>query len=85
MLSLCLVSMRAFGRSRGCDLVELREHMPECISEYLGTDYLDASVEEQLAHGGEEDRRIDTSGTAKLTEAVGQRVAYLVDGGTGFG
>src|SRR3712207_4095137 len=77
--------MRALGRSRGCDLVELREHMPECISEYLGTDYLDTSVEEQLAHGGEEDRGIDTSGTAKLTKAVGQRIAYLVDGGTGFG
>ena len=80
-----LVSMRASGRSRGCDLVKLREHMPECISEYLGTDYLHTSVEKQLAHSGEEDRRIDTSGTAKLAKAVGQRVAHLVDGGTGFG
>ena len=42
--------MRASGRSRGCDLVKLREHMPECISEYLGTDHLNTSVEEQLAH-----------------------------------
>src|SRR6476659_9924206 len=80
-----LVSMRASGRSRGCDLVKLREHMPEGISEYLGTDHLNTSVEKQLAHSGEEDRRIDTSGTAKLAKAVGQRVAHLVDGGTGFG
>src|SRR4051794_40618305 len=77
--------MRAHGRTRRCNLIELREHMPECIPEYLRADYLDTGVEEQLAHGGEEDRGIDTSRTAKLTEAVGQRVADLVDGSTGFG
>src|SRR3982750_4883487 len=77
--------MRAHGRTRRCNLVELREHMPECIPEYLRADYLDTGVEEQLGHSGEEDRGIDTSRTAKVTEAVGQRVAYIVNGGTGFG
>src|SRR3954447_10960971 len=77
--------MRAHGRTRRCNFVELREHMPEHISEYLRTDYLDTGVEKQLGHSGEENPGINTGGTAKFTEAVGQRVAYLVDGGTGFG
>jgi hypothetical protein len=77
--------MRARSCGTGCDLVKLREHVPECISEYLRTDYLDTGVEEQLAYSGEEDRRINTSRTTKLAEAVSQRIAYLVDGGAGFG
>jgi hypothetical protein len=76
--------MRARSCSTGCDIVKLREHVPECISEYLRTDYLDTGVEEQLAHSGEEDRGINTSRAAKLTQAVSQCVAYLVDGGAGF-
>ena len=59
--------------------------VPECISEYLRTEYLDTGVEEQLAHGGEEDCGINTSRAAKLTQAVSQGIAYLVDGGAGFG
>ena len=82
---LCAISMRARNCNTGCDLVKLREHVPERTSEYLWPDHLDPGVEEQLAHSGEEDRGINTSGTAELTQAVGQGIAYLVDCGAGFG
>src|SRR5689334_1902243 len=81
---LCAISMRARGCDTGCDLVKLREHVPERTSEYLGPYHLDTGAEEQLTHSGEEDRGINTSRAAKLTQAVGQGIADLVDGGAGF-
>ncbi len=47
--------------------------------------HLDAGIEEQLAKGGEDDRGVHAGSTAELASAIGESIAHVIDGGTGFG